>query len=334
MAARRERGLFDLMPNRTSVFDHHIYRIASDGDMEEGISSEASSIAGTQQLGNLTLLYDDNHISIEDNTIIAFNEDIVQRYDAYGWHTSASTGCSTTGGTKRTSPPSTRRTARPKRSRTSRRSSRCARSSPGRRPTPRTPARPTAARGAGSRRPRRSWASIRRGPSMSQDVLEHARKVIERGRAVHAEWDERFAPAPGRTRAGRAVRPDGAARAPDGWADALPTFEADEKGMATRKASGAVLNAIAPELPGCGAGPLTWQSRRTPHPRTSRPSCRRIASRRFPGGPYGRVLHFGIREHAMGAILNGIALHGGTRPYGATFLVFSDYMRPAVRLAA
>jgi transketolase len=340
MAARRERGLFD--PDAepgTSVFDHHIYCIASDGDMEEGLSSEASSIAGTQQLGNLTLLYDDNHISIEDNTIIAFNEDIVQRYDAYGWHTQRVNWLLDDGRYEENvaALDAAYRAAEAVTDKPSFIALRTIIAWP-------APDAQNTGKAHGSALGAEEVAKTKKvmglDPAKSfdvpEDVLEHARKVIERGRAVHAEWDERF-------RAWREAEPERAAlfdrmaqrELPDGWADALPTFEADEKGMATRKASGAVLNAIAPELPELwgGSADLAESTNTTPEDEPSfLPTDRQ--SKEFPGGPYGRVLHFGIREHAMGAILNGIALHGGTRPYGATFLVFSDYMRPAVRLAA
>jgi transketolase len=167
-------------------------------------------------------------------------------------------------------------------------------------------------------------------------VLAHAREVVERGRGQHAEWQPKFD-------AWAEGNPDGKAllermqtrRLPDGWTKALPEFPADEKGMATRKASGTVLTAIAPVLPELwgGSADLAESNNTTPEGEPSfLPEDRQ--SKEFPGGPYGRVLHFGIREHAMGSILNGITLHGGTRVYGGTFLVFSDYMRPAVRLAA
>jgi transketolase len=340
MAARRERGLFD--PDAepgTSVFDHHIYCIASDGDMEEGVSGEASSIAGTQRLSNLTLLYDDNHISIEDNTIVAFNEDVVQRYQAYGWHTQRVDWLADDGRYDENVAALDKafRAAREVTDRPSFIALRTIIAWP-------APDAQNTGKAHGSALGADEVAKTKEvmglDPTKSfdvpQDVLEHARQVIDRGREAHAEWNERF-------RAWREAEPERAAlfdrmsqrRLPDGWAEALPTFPADAKGMATRKASGAVLNAIAPELPELwgGSADLAESTNTTPEGEPSfLPEDRQ--SKEFPGGPYGRVLHFGIREHAMGAILNGIALHGGTRPYGATFLVFSDYMRPAVRLAA
>jgi transketolase len=340
MAARRERGLFD--PDAepgTSVFDHHIYCFASDGDMEEGVSGEASSIAGTQRLSNLTLLYDSNHISIEDNTIVAFNEDVVQRYQAYGWHTQRVDWLADDGRYEENvaALDEAFRAAREVTDRPSFIALRTIIAWP-------APDAQNTGKAHGSALGADEVAKTKEvlglDPTKSfdvpQDVLEHARKVIDRGREAHAEWTERF-------RAWREAEPERASlfdrmsqrRLPDGWAGALPTFPADEKGMATRKASGAVLNAIAPDLPELwgGSADLAESTNTTPEGEPSfLPEDRQ--SKMFPGGPYGRVLHFGVREHAMGAILNGIALHGGTRPYGATFLVFSDYMRPAVRLAA
>jgi transketolase len=340
MAGRRERGLFDpdTEPGR-SVFDHHIYCFASDGDMEEGVSGEASSIAGTQRLGNLTLLYDDNHISIEDNTIVAFNEDVVQRYEAYGWHTQRVNWLQDDGRYEENvaALDEAFRAARQVTDKPSFIALRTIIAWP-------APDAQNTGKAHGSALGADEVAKTKEvmglDPTKSfdvpQDVLDYAREVIERGRAAHAEWTERF-------RAWREAEPERAAlfdrmsqrRLPDGWADALPTFPADEKGMATRKASGAVLNAIAPELPELwgGSADLAESTNTTPEGEPSfLPEDRQ--SKEFPGGPYGRVLHFGVREHGMGAVLNGIALHGGTRPYGATFLIFSDYMRPAVRLAA
>jgi transketolase len=307
--------------------------------MEEGVSGEASSIAGTQRLGNLTLLYDDNHISIEDNTIVAFNEDVVQRYEAYGWHTQRVNWLQDDGRYEENvaALDEAFRAARQVTDKPSFIALRTIIAWP-------APDAQNTGKAHGSALGADEVAKTKEvmglDPTKSfdvpQDVLDYAREVIERGRAAHAEWTERF-------RAWREAEPERAAlfdrmsqrRLPDGWADALPTFPADEKGMATRKASGAVLNAIAPELPELwgGSADLAESTNTTPEGEPSfLPEDRQ--SKEFPGGPYGRVLHFGVREHGMGAVLNGIALHGGTRPYGATFLIFSDYMRPAVRLAA
>jgi transketolase len=340
MAARRERGLLD--PDAepgASPFDHTIWCFASDGDLEEGVSSEVSSLAATQRLSNLVLLWDDNHISIEDDTNIAFTEDPVGRYAAYGWHTQVVEWLSGDGAYEENV--QALADAFDKALAESDRPSFIALRTIIGWPAP-TLQNTYKAHGSalGEDEVRATKEILGWDPDQQfevpADALEHARQVVERGRALHAEWEPGY-------QAWREANPDRAAlldrlrerRLPDGWQDWFPTFEPDEKGMATRKASGAVLNAIAPRLPELwgGSADLAESTNTTPKGEPSfLPSDRQ--SKEFEGGPYGRVLHFGIREHGMGSILNGIALHGGTRPYGATFLVFSDYMRPAVRLAA
>jgi len=340
MAARRERGLFDPEPAvGDSVFDHDVFVIASDGDLEEGISSEASSIAGTQQLGNLVLLYDNNHISIEDNTAVAFNEDVAKRYEAYGWHVQEVDW--THGGERYEEDVNALfkafRAAKAETGRPSFISLRTIIAWP-------APAAQNTGKAHGSALGEDEVAATKKvlgfDPELmfevSDEVIAHTRKAIERGKAMQAAWQEPY----DAWAAKAGDRLDLFERMttrtlPDGWADALPTFEADEKGMATRKASGAVLSALAPELPELwgGSADLAESNLTTPkgEPSFLPPEH---ATKQWSGDWYGRVLHFGIREHAMGSILNGIALHGGTRPYGGTFLIFSDYMRPAVRLAA
>jgi len=340
MAARRERGLFDpdAAPGE-SLFDHTIWCFASDGDMEEGISSEASSLAGTQRLGNLVLLYDDNHISIEDDTNIAFTEDTVARYAAYGWHTQRVNWLQDDGSYEENvaALAAAFEAAQAETDRPSFIALRTIIAWP-------APDAQNTGKAHGSALGAEEVAATKkvlgfepaRTFDVDPEVLAHAREVLARGRETHAEWNTRFA-------AWQEANPDAAAllermrsrTLPAGWADALPTFPADDKGMATRKASGSVLEAIVPVLPELwgGSADLAESNNTTPKGEPSfLPEDRQ--TKEFPGGPYGRVLHFGIREHAMGSVMNGIALHGGTRPYGGTFLVFSDYMRPAVRLAA
>ena len=340
MAARRERGLLD--PDAAegqSPFDHTIWCFASDGDIEEGVSSEVSSLAGTQRLGNLLLLYDDNHISIEDDTTIALSEDTVARYEAYGWHVQRVDWLEGSGSYDENvqALASAFESARAETGRPSFIALRTIIGWP-------APNAQNTGKAHGSALGDDEVAATKKligfDPdktfAVDPDVLAHARTVIERGREAHAAWDETF-------RAWTEANAEGKAllermqsrRLPDGWTDALPEFPADAKGMATRKASGEVLSAIVPVLPELwgGSADLAESNNTTPKGEPSfLPEDRQ--SKQFPGGPYGRVLHFGIREHAMGTILNGIVLHGGTRPYGGTFLVFSDYMRPAVRLAA
>jgi len=339
MAARRERGLLDpdAAPG-TSPFDHHIYAFASDGDIEEGISHEVSSLAGHQELGNLIVLYDDNHISIEDDTKIAKSEDVCARYEAYGWHVQR-VSWRTPGGYHE-DVAALARAFSAARERTDRPSFISLRTIIA---WPAPDAQNTGeAHGAalGAEEVAKTKRILGFDPEVSfpaeDEAVAHARQVAERGKRLHAEWEEPFAAWRERN-PGRAALLDrlSARRLPDGWASALPQFPPDAKGTATRRASGAILNALAgvlPELWG-GSADLAGSNNTT---MKGEPSFvpDEYQTRLFPGNPYGRVLHFGIREHGMGAICNGIALHGLTRPYGGTFLVFSDYMRPAVRLAA
>jgi transketolase len=338
MAARRERGLFDpgAAPG-TSPFDHMIWTIVSDGDLEEGISHEVSAMAGHQRLGNLVALYDDNHISIEDDTKIAFSEDVVKRYEAYGWHVQRVDW--TDGDGYHENVEALARALEAAKAETGRPSFIALRTIIGW-PAPNKSNTGEAHGSAlGAAEVAATKEILGQDPSKTFDVpeelLEHARRVVGRGRALRAEWDGRF-------QAWRAAHPESAReydrisarRLPDGWQAKLPEFEAG-KAMATRAASGEVLGAIGPVLPELwgGSADLAGSNNTT---MKGEPSFipEEFQTRQFPGNRYGRTLHFGIREHGMGAILNGIALHGGTRPYGGTFLVFSDYMRPAVRLAA
>ena len=340
MASRRERGLLD--PDTAageSPFDHHIWCFASDGDLEEGVSAEASSLAGTQRLGNLTLLWDDNQISIEDDTNIAFTEDVCARYEAYGWHVQRVDWVDGNGGYTEDVPALDKAFTKA-RAETERPSFIALRTIIG---WP-APTKQNTGKAHGSALGAAEVAATKkimgldpqRTFELPGDVLEHAREVVARGRAGHATWQERYD-------AWVTGNPDGAAllarmqtrTLPDGWTAQVPTFADDPKGIATRKASGEVLSALAPVLPELwgGSADLAESNNTTPKGAPSfLPSDRQ--SKQWQGGPYGRVLHFGIREHAMGSIMNGIALHGGTRVYGGTFLVFSDYMRGAVRLAS
>jgi transketolase len=340
MAARRERGLLDPeAADGESPFDHNIWAFASDGDIEEGLSNEASSIAAVQRLGNLTLLWDDNHISIEDDTNIALSENVAGRYEALGWHVQRVEWLDQDGSYHENV--QALATAYDAALAVTDRPSFIALRTIIAWPAPNVQ---NSGKSHGSALGEDEVAATKRllGFDTSRtfdvddEVLAHAREVVDRGRAAHAEWQQKFDE-------WSAGNPDGAAllerlsarRLPEGWAAALPEFPADAKGIATRQASGKVLTAIAPVLPDLwgGSADLAGSNNTTPEGEPSfLPDDRQ--SKEFSGGPYGRVLHFGIREHAMGSILNGIALHGGTRPYGGTFLVFSDYMRPAVRLAA
>jgi transketolase len=340
MAARRERGLLDpdAAPGE-SVFDHDIYAIASDGDLEEGVSGEASSLAGHQQLGNLTLLYDDNKISIEDDTAIAFSEDVGKRYEAYGWHVQRVDWTNDGTGYEENVQAlyDAFAAAKAETSRPSFIQLRTIIAWP-------APNAQNTGKAHGSALGADEVAATKRVLGFDPDktfdvapeVIEYTRQTTERGRQLQQEWSAAYDAWAGSAGDRRELFERMQRRElPKGWTDALPTFDADEKGIATRKASGEVLTAITPKLPELwgGSADLAESNNTTPKGEQSFVPPEH-ATKQFPGDIYGRVLHFGIREHAMGSILNGIVLHGGTRPYGGTFLVFSDYMRPAVRLAA
>jgi transketolase len=339
MASRRERGLFD--PDAaagTSPFDHYIYCFVSDGDIEEGISHEVSSLAGHHRLGNLIVLYDDNQISIEDNTNIAKSEDVCARYGAYGWHVQEVSWRTADG--YREDVPALYQAFLNAREHTEAPSFIALSTIIGW-PAP-NKQNTGAAHGSALGVPevKATKEILRFDPGVDfpveDDVLSRARQVAERGKKLHAEWEAPFASWASANPERKALFDRLAARRlPDRWTGKLPSFPADPKGMATRKASGAILTAIGPALPELwgGSADLAESNLTTMEGEPSFiPADHQTAM--WPGNPYGRTMHFGIREHGMGAIVNGISLHGGTRPYGGTFLVFSDYMRPAVRLAA
>ena len=334
MAARFERGLLDPdAPLGTSVFDHSIWVICSDGDLQEGVSAEASSLAGTQELGALIVIYDDNRISIEGDTHNAFTEDVTARYRAYGWHVidvaAAANGsvditaldAAMIAAKKETTKPSLIRLKSviawpaPKAQGTA--------SSHGSALGDEEVAATKVALGLN---PQESFA-------MPADVLAHARLVKDRAAKVRKEWDAKFviwqSTHPEQSKLLQRLRTKAL---PAGWDADIPTF-APGKDVATRAASGQVINAIAKHLPEFwgGSSDLAGSNNTSIE---GGGSFLPATSAMKGAHPYGRIIHFGIREHAMGAILNGIALHGLTRAFGGTFAVFSDYMRPAVRLAA
>src|SRR4051812_12303138 len=337
-AGRRTRGLYD--PEAAagaSPFDHTVWVIASDGDLQEGVTAEASSLAGHQELGNLVVLYDENHISIEDDTEISFSEDVLKRYEAYGWHTQRVDWTAT--GEYAEDIHALYAALAAARAETARPSIISLRTIIG---WP-APNKQNTGKIHGSALGKDEVAALKerlgfdpgRNFQIAPEVLEHARLAADRGAAARAGWEQAY-------RGWRAANPQHAAlldrvrkfELPAGWEAELPVF-GSEKDLSTRAASGRVLNAIGPVLPELwgGSADLAESNNTTIK---GEPSFipDEFSTKDFPGHPYGRTLHFGIREHAMGAIINGIALHGGTRPYGGTFLVFSDYMRPAVRLAA
>jgi len=340
MAARRERGLFDpdASPGQ-SVFDHFVYAFCSDGDIEEGITHESSSIAAVQELGNLILLYDDNYISIEDDTHIAKAEDVGARYEAYGWHVQHVNWWTADGGYKE-NVQALYDAFEAAKAVTDKPSFIVLHTMIGW-PAP-TKKNTGAAHGSALGAPEVAATKEILGfdPAVNfpveEEALARAREVAERGKALHAAWDEQFKSWEKQSSERSSLFARMATHSlPAGWTEALPEFPADPKGIATRKASGEVLSALAPVLPELwgGSADLAESNLTT---MKGEPSFipTNHQTEMWQGGPYGRTLHFGIREHGMGSILNGIAVHGGTRVYGGTFLQFSDYMRGAVRLAA
>lgn len=333
MAARYERGLFDpdAAPG-TSPFDHYIYVVASDGDMEEGVTSEASSLAGTQQLGNLIVIWDDNKISIEHNTDIAFSEDVVARYRAYGWHVQEVQGGENVVGIEQALEEARKVTDKP--------SFIALRTIIGY-PAPNkmnTGGVHGSALGADEVAATKKILGFdpEKNFEVRDEVIAHTRELVARGKKAHDEWqvpfDEWAEREPERKELLDRLL---AGKLPEGWDADLPHWDLDAKPVATRAASGAVLSAVGPKLPELwgGSADLAGSNNTTIKGANSfgPPS---ISTEDWNATWYGRTLHFGVREHAMGAILSGIVLHGPTRAYGGTFLQFSDYMRPAVRLAS
>jgi transketolase len=337
-ASRFERGLFDPdAPQGTSPFDHNIYVICSDGDLQEGVTSEASSLAGHQQLGNLIAIYDSNQISIEDDTDIAFTEDVKARYESYNWQVIEVDWKKS--GEYHEDIGELHEAILAAQAETTKPTLIVLRTIIG---WP-APNKMNTGKIHGSALGGDELAAVKKVLGFDPDktfevadeVIAHTRKAVERGAQAHAQWNEQFD-------AWASANPERKAlldrvlsgRLPDGVAEALPTFEAG-KDVSTRAASGKVLGALGaliPELWGGSADLAESNLTTIAGAESFVPS--EHSTREWSGNRYGRVLHFGIREHSMAAILNGIVLHGNTRPFGGTFLIFSDYMRPAVRLAA
>lgn len=334
MAARYERGLLDpdAAPGE-SIFDHDIWVLCSDGDLQEGVSAEASSLAGTQELGNLNVIYDDNRISIEGDTHVSFTEDVAARYRAYGWHVQEVSTLAD-GDIDLAALDAAMLAAKAEKARPSliRMHSVIAWPAPKLRGTAKSHGSAlgeeeiAATKVALGLNPEEKFA-------MPDEVFAHVRAVKQRGANLHAEWNVRF-------EAWKKANPERSAllarltarELPQGWDKNLPIFEPG-KDLATRAASGHVINAIAKVLPEFwgGSADLADSNNTTIEGGGSfLPSTSAMKD----ANPYGRIIHFGIREHAMGSILNGITLHGLTRTFGGTFAVFSDYMRPTARLAA
>jgi transketolase len=337
-AQRFERGLFDpSAPAGTSPFDHHVYVIAGDGDLQEGVTAEASSLAGHQQLGNLIAIYDSNQISIEDDTNIAFTEDVKARYEAYGWDVQVVDWKKT--GQYIEDVAELNASIERAKGVTDKPSLIILRTIIG---WP-SPKKQNSGKIHGSALGADELAGLKavlgfdpeKTFEVSDEVIAHTRQAVDRGAQARARWQVGFD-------AWAAANPEAkelfdrleAGQVPAGLEAALPVFEGGTE-VSTRAASGKVLNAIGPVMPELwgGSADLAESNLTTLNGQKSFVPAQ-WSTHEWTGNEYGRVLHFGIREHAMGAILNGIVLHGKTRAYGGTFLIFSDYMRPAVRLAA
>ena len=332
MAARFEKGLFD-PTGKTSLFDHNIWVIASDGDLQEGISSEACSLAGTQELGNLKVIYDDNRISIEGDTHVAFTEDVSMRFKAFGWKVVEVSALANGDVDQPALEKAMLEVANEKN-----------------KPSlirlktviawPAPKAQGTAeshGSALGADEVAATKIALGMDPEKSFDVpdsvLKHTRKVVERGAALRTKWNNELAAwTKSNPAQNELLQRLQSRKLPKDWQKAIPTFESG-KDIATRAASGKIINAIAEVLPEFwgGSSDLAGSNNTTIN---NGGSFLPANSKMKNANPYGRIIHFGIREHAMGAILNGVALHGLTRAFGGTFLVFSDYMRGAVRLAA
>jgi transketolase len=337
-AARYERGLFDPEAAAgTSPFDHFVYVIAGDGDLQEGVTSEASSLAGHQQLGNLIAIYDSNQISIEDDTNVAFTEDVAVRYESYGWHVQTVDWKKT--GQYVEDVAELYAAIEAAKGETDKPSLIVLRTiigwpSPGKQNTGKIHGSALGADELAATKqvlgfdPAESFA-------VADDVIAHTRSLADRAALVHVEWQVRFD-------AWAAANPERkalfdrleAGELPEALDTAVPAFEAGKE-VSTRAASGTVINALADVLPELWGGSADLaESNLTTIKDAKSFIPAEWSTHEWSGDPYGRVLHFGIREHAMGAIVNGIVLHGKTRAFGGTFLIFSDYMRPSVRLAA
>ncbi len=304
------------------LFDNYIYAIVSDGDLMEGVASEAASLAGHLRLGRLIYLYDDNRISIDGPTDLAFTEDRLQRFEAYGWHVQM---VEDGNDVEAIDQAITRAKADPRPSLIACRTI-IGYGAPNKQGTAKVHGEPLGEEELNAAKDHLGWP---REPRfyIPDDVLAFFRQAIQRGQELEAEWNQRL-------QAYQRAHPEKGAelirrlegRLPEGWETHLPTFPPDPKGMATRAALGKVLNALAPLLPELMGGSADLTPSNNTKPDGIAPFQRDT--------PHGRYLHFGVREHAMGAILNGMALFGGIIPYGGTFLVFSDYCRPAIRVAA
>jgi transketolase len=305
------------------IVDHRTYALVSDGDLMEGVASEAASLAGHLRLGKLTCLYDDNHVTLSAGTEVTFTEDVARRFDAYGWHTQFVGDGNDLAAIDRALRAARDEAARPSLILVR---THLGYGSPHKQDTFEAHGSPLGVAEVRATKENLGWP-VEPPFYVPQEVRAHFRAGAGRGAQAEAQWNERLAAyAAAFPEAAREFRQAMQGELPAGWDAEIPVFPADAKGMATRAAGGKVMNAIAPRLPALVGGSADLD-----------PSTLTALAGQGdfqPGGFAARNLHFGVREHAMGAILNGLAAHGGTLPFGATFLVFSDYMRPPIRLAA
>ena len=305
------------------IIDHQIYSIVSDGDLMEGVSHEAASLAGHLKLGNIIYVYDDNHISIDGSTDLAFTENRVARFEAYGWHVQHLEDGNDIQAVEKAIQAAQKVEDRP--SLISVRTH-IGFGSPNKQDTASAHGEPLGVEELKLTKENLGWP-LEPAFLIPEEALEHFRQSLEKGEAFEREWTDRFeAYKKAYPELAREFHQWTSGELPDGWEKEIPSFPADPKGVATRVASGTVLNAIAAKLPNLIGGSADLA-----------PSNKTFVKggEVFQAGHYaGRNFHFGVREHGMGSILNGMALHGGVMPYGGTFLIFSDYMRPPIRLAA
>ena len=332
MAARKERGLFDpKAPAGESPFDHYVYTIASDGDLQEGVTAEASSLAGTQKLGNLIVFWDDNRVSIEDDTNIAFNENVVARYEAYGWHVQTVESGEDVVAIEEAVKAAQAETERPSFIRVK---TVIGYPAPNKMNTGGVHG---AALGDDEVAATKEVLGfdLERSFHIDDEVIAHTRKLRERGAEKHAAWQKKFDEWAAANPENKALFDRMQARElPQDFDAELPVWEPGES-LATRKASEATIQALAASLPEMWGGSADLAgSNNTVIKGADSFGPAAITTDMWSAQPYGRNLHFGIREHAMSAIMNGIALHGNTRVYGGTFLIFSEYQYPAVRLGS
>lgn len=334
MAARYERGLLDPdAPKGSSIFDHHIWVLCSDGDLQEGVSAEACSLAGTQELGNLNVIYDDNRISIEGDTHVSFTEDVSARFKAYGWHVLEVPTLSN-GDVNRPALEDAMAQAIAERTKPTliRLKTVIAWPAPNAQGTSKSHG---SALGAAEIAETKKILGLNPEEhfAIPADILAHVRQVKTRGNVLRKEWDNKFASwAKNNSEKAQLLKRLQSRSLPNGWEKSIPTFSS-EKEISTRKASGDVIQELAKVLPEFwgGSADLAESNNTTIE---GGGSFLPASSLMKGANPYGRIVHFGIREHAMGSILNGITLHGLTRTFAGTFLVFSDYMRPSARLAS